>query len=259
MYTKMNLLNQIAEASIEQDHTLLIHSSMKAIGKVENGADTVLDAFIEYMKKGLLVLPTHTWAQMNIKYNIFNPQTEPSCVGILTNLFLKRSGVLRSWHPTHSIAALGRDAADFVAGEEQWDTPCPRKGCWGKLYDRKAKILFIGCSLKTNTLLHGVEEWNRIPNRLTENHQSLKIMTPDGSLINCPMRRHDSPYGDVSRNYDKMEIPLLYKGIACKTYFGDALSVLCDAEKMVDMTASFLKRNPDLFADDSPVPFDWYR
>jgi hypothetical protein len=35
--------------------------------------------------------------------------------------------------------------------------------------------------------------------------------------------------------------------------------VLCDAEKMVDMTTSFLQRHPDLFADDSPVPFEWYR
>ncbi|MBN2534211.1 MAG: AAC(3) family N-acetyltransferase [Spirochaetales bacterium] len=81
---------------------------MKATGKVEHGAETVLDAFIEYMADGLLVFPTHTWVQINSGYNIFNPLTEPYVV-ILTNLFRKRPGVLRSWHPTHSVAAPGRD------------------------------------------------------------------------------------------------------------------------------------------------------
>jgi aminoglycoside 3-N-acetyltransferase len=104
---KTDLIHHLADMGIKQNDTLLIHSSMKSIGEVENGADEVLDACIEYMEGGLLVFPTHTWAQMNETYNVFNPLTEPSCIGILTNLFLKRPGVVRSWHPTHSVAVLG--------------------------------------------------------------------------------------------------------------------------------------------------------
>ena len=100
---------------------------------------------------------------------IFDPMTEPSCVGILTNLFMKRPGVFRSLHPTHSIAAFGKGAEDYIQGEEKVDTPCHRNGCWGKLYDLGAKILFVGCTLRSNTILHGVEEWNQIPMRLTDN------------------------------------------------------------------------------------------
>jgi len=258
MYNKQMLLQQISDLGISGSETLLIHSSMKSTGAVENGADTVLDAFIDYLKNGLLIFPTHTWAQMNNDYTVFNPQEEPSCVGILTNLFLKRPGVCRSWHPTHSVAAVGRDAESFVSGEEKWNTPCPRQGCWGKLYDRKGKILFIGCGLHTNTIIHGVEEWNNIPRRLSEQYQPLKILTPNGNLLNCPVKRHESPYGDVSKNYSKLETPLLHGGIAHKGYIGDALSTLCDVKRMVDMTSSFLGRNPDLFADSTPVPAEWY-
>lgn len=92
---------------------------------------------------------------------------------------MKRPGVACSWHPTHSVAALGRGAHEYVQGEEQWDTPCPRGGCWGKLYDLGAKILFVGRTLRSNTIIHEVEEWNGIPNRLTGYHQPLKILTPD--------------------------------------------------------------------------------
>ena len=43
-YTKQDLKRQLEEAGLRDTDTLLIHSSMKAIGGVEGGADTVLDA-----------------------------------------------------------------------------------------------------------------------------------------------------------------------------------------------------------------------
>jgi len=258
MYTKNDIVQGLKNLGITPTDTLLVHSSMKAIGEIEGGADTVLDAFLDYMKDGLLIFPTHTWAQMNDEYDIFRPSTEPSCVGLLSNFFMKRPNVLRSLHPTHSVAACGVDAKDYTSGEEEWDSPCPREGCWGKLYDRNAKILFLGCSLKKNTFLHGVEEWNLIPNRLTDTHRKYKIVTPEGNLIDRPLRGHHNPIGDISYNYDKMQGPLLQKGIAVKGFIGDAESVLCDAVGMADLTSSFLKRNPDLFLSEEPVPKEWY-
>ncbi|MDF2485997.1 MAG: aminoglycoside N(3)-acetyltransferase, partial [Herbinix sp.] len=136
MYTKQDIICDLINIGIQPTDTLLVHSSMKAIGEVEGGADTVLNALMDYMKDGLLILPTHTWEQMNDEYLIFKVTTEPSCVGLLTNLFLKRQGVVRSWHPTHSVAAYGKDALEYCSGEENSETPCPRTGCWGKLYDR---------------------------------------------------------------------------------------------------------------------------
>ncbi len=257
MYVKSDLQNDIKELGINSKDTLLIHSSMKAIGEVEGGADTVLDAFMEYMKEGLLIFPTHTWEQMNNEYRVFRVDTEPSCVGLLTNMFLKRPGVIRSWHPTHSVAAYGRDAKEYISGEENYDTPCPRNGCWGKLYDRKAKVLFLGCSLKKNTYLHGVEEWNRIENRLTDYYRPYQIMTPDGRLLDRPLRGHYNPSGDISQNYDKMLSPFLYHGIAREGRIGDANSVLCDAVGMAELASSYLQRNPDLFLNGDPIPEDW--
>lgn len=258
MYRKNDIIDSLINIGIKPTDTLLVHSSMKAVGEVENGADTVLDAFMEYMKDGLLIFPTHSWAQINDDYNIFNPETEPSCVGILSNLFLKRPDVIRSWHPTHSVAAYGSDAAEYTFGEERWDTPCAREGCWGKLYDRKAKILFLGCSLRSNTFLHAVEEWNSIPNRIAATYQQLKIITPDGKIIDRPLRRHYNPLCDVSEHYGKMLEPFIYLGIAKKGFIGDAESYLCDAVRMADLTTSFLKHNPDLFIDGNAVPTEWY-
>jgi aminoglycoside 3-N-acetyltransferase len=253
MHTMSSLIQDVESIGIKPDDTLLVHSSMKAIGEVKGRADAILDAFITYMKPGLLLFPTHTWKTIGEDRPDYNPLTEPSCVGILSNLFRMRPGVIRSLHPTHSLSALGRDAEDFTSGEEEWDSPCSRRGCYGKLYDRKAKILFLGCSLKTNTYLHGVEEWNDIPNRLTLSCRPLVIWAPDGRVIPRPMRGHQSPVGDVSQHYDKMEEPFLRSGIARQGIIGDAKSILCDAVGMADLTSTYLKKYPDLFADADPI------
>ena len=60
-YNKQQLKDQLESMGLKGDETILIHSSMKAIGAVDGGADTVLDAWMEYFKDGLLLLPTHTW------------------------------------------------------------------------------------------------------------------------------------------------------------------------------------------------------
>ena len=255
MYTKDVLLKQLSEMHINPAGTLLVHSSMKAIGPVEGGADTVIDALMEYMKDGLLVLPTHTWAQMNEKYNVFNVKTEPSCVGVLTNIFRMRPLVKRSLHPTHSVAACGRDAEAFIQGEENTHSPCAKGGCWEKLLLRSAQILFLGCNLTKNTFLHGVEEWNNIPNRLTKDAQAFFSVDENGAVYDTSQRRHhcEPPATEVSQYYGKMEPAFLKGGAIVYGAFGDAKCIVGDAVKMARITSEYLKKDEHLFDDATPI------
>ncbi len=253
MLTYDNLISDLKAMHIDPSGTLLVHSSMKAIGPVQGGAETVLDALCDYMQRGLLVLPTHTWKQMNERYRVFRVTEEPSCVGILSELFRKRKGVIRSLHPTHSLAAFGADAAAFTAGEERTVTPCPRKGCYGKLYDRSATVLFIGCTLKNNTFLHGVEEWCRIPNRLAPTAQFFTVIAPKGYYIVPQYRHFTNPPIDVSEHYDKMEPAFAEGGAVRYGHLGNARCILADAVKMADITIPYLRKNPRLFDDNAPL------
>lgn len=258
VYTRQNIIEQLTALGINGTDTILVHSSMKSIGHVENGADEVLDAFIEYLKEGLLIFPTHTWAQINENNLVYDPKTEPSCVGVLTNLFLQRSGVVRSNHPTHSVAAIGDNAERYIENDTYGDTPCSRIGCWGKLYDMNAKILFVGCSLKRNTIIHGVEEWSNISNRLSKEKVPFKVKQPTGMLVERPTYVHFNPVGDISENYDKIEEALLNKGIAKIGQIGEAKTFVCDTKSMVDFVSNMLQKNPDLFLDNLNIPTEWY-
>ena len=251
MHNVQSLIQDLKNSGVDPSGTLLVHSSVKAVGKCERRGDTIIDALIEYMRDGLLILPTHTWDKINAEYNIYDPETEPSCVGVLTNLFLKRPGVIRSLHPTHSVAAIGKNAAVFVSGEEKTRTPCPRDGVYGKLYDLNAQILLLGCGFSSYTYIHCIEEWMDIPDRLNTVTQELFVKTADG-LIPCPQHRHHCSHtNDISKNYVKMEKAFIKTGAAIYCRIGDAKSILCDAKKTADLTIRCLQETPNLFADKS--------
>lgn len=251
MHTKESLMEQLEQLGIDRQGTLLVHSSMKSMGPVEGGADTVLDALSEYMRDGLLVLPTHTWSYINAENPRFYVDRSPSCVGILPELFRKRPGVVRSLHPTHSVAALGRESKAFISDDHRFDTPCARGSAWGKLHDRKATILLVGVDLRRNTFIHGVEEWVDIPGRLTDDHEQLYTVLPDGTEISVPSRRHCGL--SWSEHFWKVDEVLEREGAMNKGQLGDAVVRVCDAAAVAEIITAMLKDNPDLFSDNHPL------
>ena len=182
MHTKESLKRDLAAMKLAPEDTVLIHSSMKSIGEVEGKADTVLDALMEYFAPGLVVFPTLSFRVVNAEHPVFSVKDTPCSTGILPELFRKRPGVRRSLAPTHSLSAYGKDAADFVAGYENFDSPAHPDSPWGKLYKRNAYILFVGTGIGCNTYLHGVEEWLPVSGMLTETHQMLEIIDENGNV-----------------------------------------------------------------------------
>ena len=81
--TKSSIINDLKSMGLTGSETILIHSSMKAVGNVEGGADTVLDALMEFFADGLLLLPTHTWKTVNESNPVFDLMQHPMHSGRL--------------------------------------------------------------------------------------------------------------------------------------------------------------------------------
>ena len=233
--------------------TILVHSSMKSIGEVEGRADTVIDALIEYFKDGLLLLPTHTWKNINEDNPVYDPAVTPSCVGILTNLFLKRDGVIRSLHPTHSMAGIGVSAKEYLAGEEYNNTPCTPGGCYDRLKDCGGKILLIGVGNERNTYIHSVEEVLNIPNRLSDKPMKLQIIMPDKSIKTVYVRKHyNATQPHISEDFVKLDQALLECNAMTRVKFADADSLLCDAGQIFKVVRHILSPAPECIVT-SPI------
>ena len=259
MYKKEDLLKDLERMGIEKTDALMVHSSMKSIGEVEGGADTVVDAFMEYLKDGLFMTPTHTWAQMGPSYPFFDPETEPACVGIIPNVFRKKDGVLRSLHPTHSIAAYGPGAADYIKGEENVTTPGMPGGCWSRLLDIDAKILLVGCTHTRNTYMHAVEELLDVPERLTEKPCAFQIKMPDGSVKDVEVYRHYNKVNPhISEEYDKLMEAFYECNAAKKVTLGDAQCILCEARGIYEVMKKVLAHEINCIIDRKEIPREWW-
>ncbi len=262
IHTYASLTRDLEHSGIRRQDTLLVHSSMKAIGQVEGRADTVLDVLSDYLRaEGLLVFPTLTWSNVNAEQPVFSVRDTPAVVGILPELFRQRPGVRRSRHPTHSVAALGREAEAFVEGHERFDSPAALGSPWDRLRQRHAKIMFIGASIAHNTFLHGVEEWGQAAHILGDTQQQLIVVDESGQRIPVPSRRH---LGGHSRYYACLEPHFEAIGALSRTRFGDADTTILDAEPCAAFVLDLLKRfpatftlewnqaHPDFFADVLP-------
>lgn len=229
---------------IDPTGTMLAHFSYTSLGDVEGRAESVVDAFVEYMSEGLMVFATHTWATVDINQPSYSREHTACCTGIVPELARKRKDGFRSGHPTHSVVAFGRDAESFVAGDEMCGTPCARNSVWGRLLDRDATILLVGVGMNRDTFIHGIEEWLDIPNRLSETPYMLTSNLGEGNTVQVSSRRH---IGFPSEQFPKVEGPLRERGIIKEGQVGAAKVLYHQAQAMYDALKPMLEENPGLF------------
>ena len=77
MITKLELQDQIRKMGILPTDTVLVHTSLRAVGAIEGGADDLIDAFTEYLTDGLFLVPTHTWATVNKEPHVYDVGFHP--------------------------------------------------------------------------------------------------------------------------------------------------------------------------------------
>jgi aminoglycoside 3-N-acetyltransferase len=177
--TKASIRESLERLGIRRDDRIVMHSDLRKLAKARLlvrmsncGADCLIDAFLEQIgPNGILCVPTFTSTFLNPSSGpvgeTFDPDTTPSRVGSLTNVVLQRPDRARSLHPTHSWAAIGKDAGDFVKGHEDTST-FGRDSICGRMYDWDFKIVWFGTTGTTNTSTHFGEDWLDLPNMTTE-------------------------------------------------------------------------------------------
>ncbi len=245
-------MQQFADANLKNNDTVLIHSSMKKMGEIEGGAETFFQALEEYFSDGLIVFPTLTWKIGLEKYasssgNIYSVRDSATDISLLPELFRRRPGVVRSLLPTHSLSAKGRDAELFCKIDPAAvSTPLPWNSPWGRLYERNAKILFIGCTIQSCTYFHALEEKADISGLFDPVPKHVKIIDYDGRETEIDMYRH---LGIHSKYYRLAESLLFADNAMHMTKIGDAETYVVDAKKCGDSILRLLKHNPQFFTD----------
>lgn len=255
MVTQKDIHDFLKSIGIGRGDTVLIHTSMRALGETEGGCDGVIDSFKSYLSDGLFIVPTHTWASVGNSHPTYDVRTEMPCIGALPTVAVTRADGVRSLHPTHSIAAFGARAAEYVAGEEKARTPCPAGGAWSRLYDEDAIILLIGVGLNRNTYIHAIDEMLDLPGRLAE-PISLTIVDYDGKRYEITYQKH----GDTgSENFGVFRAPLEACGALSWGKLGNATVGIFKVRRGTDEIKRLWKlADFDLCKDGREIPREFY-
>ena len=243
MYTVAELKTQIAQMGIAPDDTVLIHTSMKAVGDVEGGADGVMDAFCEYLTEGLFLVPTHTWDNVNRENPVYDVRTTVPCIGALPRVAAFRKDGFRSLHPTHSIWGHGAEAESFLQGEENAWSPGPVGFAWERLARRNTKILLIGVNNDRNTFIHAVDEIADLPDRLDPKGYEVTILDHQGNVHRHPFHGHFcSRSKDVSAQFVNFNLAFDELGVWKEGRLGNARVMIVDSVKCRDTVLKIYSR-----------------
>ena len=136
IYTKEDILRQLREMNIPRNKVVLMHTSLRLIGKVEGGAEALLDAMIEYFTfdGGLFCVPTHTWG--NLRKEITLDMNDPTtCLGTFSNIAAADPRGVRTENPTHSMVVFGNRerVMEFISDEADIPTGTHPNSCYGKI------------------------------------------------------------------------------------------------------------------------------
>lgn len=244
---KMDMQN----LGISAGDLLVVHSSFKSLGYVEGGAECVIAAFKDVLgDDGTLVFPTFTYSTSYASSYYSNLETT-SCVGYLSEFFRKTEGVIRTNHPTHSVAIYGKLQDELNEGVELDDTPMGVHSPYRKFAKYGGKILMLGCSLAHNSFMHAMEELVDAPYAL-RGHQEYTIVDQYGNETKRKIRRHNFARADgrnISQRYDRT-LDVLDEGDYTIGQILEAKSVLINSAALEKKAAEKFAENPLYFVDD---------
>lgn len=253
--TVSSIASDLRVLGVSGGDTLLVHSSLSALGWVSGGPQAVVKALQEVLtESGTLVMPAFTsqcsdpsvwsnppvpeeWVETIVETRPpFQPGVTPTRgVGAVPECFRSVPDVYRSDHPEYSFAAWGA-GAETITADHGFDNGLGENSPLARIYDRGGDVLFLGTDHNTNTSLHLAEHRAEISTERTTNAVSV---IEDGECVSIEYAdietsTHDFPAlgGDFERR------------VGCATgTVGTAQARLIDQRDLVDFAVEWFEAN----------------
>jgi aminoglycoside 3-N-acetyltransferase len=177
------LVRDLSRLGLEAGDMVMVHSSMRAVGKVLGGPDVVIRALLDVVGIAGTVVMYVDWedavqhltrddvaqqldARLLAEVPPFDAKTSRArrAYGILPEFLRTWPGARRSGNPDASVAAVGAQA-EWLCTDHPLQYGYGAGSPLAKLLDVRGKVLLLGAPFDTITLLHYAEHMARLPNK----------------------------------------------------------------------------------------------
>ncbi len=244
--TRSTLRADLAQLGVSAGDVLMVHASLRAVGPVIGGANTVVQALRDAVgPEGTLV----AYVDFEPFYEddepdppVFDKRTASAARdhGILHEVLRNWPGTLRSDHPDAGVVALGAHAAALTADHPfQYGygpgTPLAR------VVEANGKVLMLGAPLDTITLLHYAEHLADIPGKRLRRYRRLM---PGPRWVDFEEFDTADPVHDKlpPNCFEQIAVDYLASGRGVTGPVGESESSLFDAAGLVSFAVSWIER-----------------
>jgi len=264
--TKSELVGLFHEMGLNKGDEIMVHSSMKSLGFVVNGAVDVIDALIECidLDKGTILMPTHT-GQLTDPAYWKNPKIAKKSIemvqnsmkpfdkkltpvrgrGVIPETLLSYPKARRSDHPLNSIGAIGKNA-EFYTNSHKFDEPEGIDSPIGQLYQRNGIILGIGVGVDKFTAIHLAEYIADVEYLYKENPIVLS-----GCKDGVNYFERIKKYPNSSDNFIKILPTLRDNNLIKEVPFKSGVITCFKLKPTVDHIVALLDKNPYFLVESS--------
>lgn len=171
--SKEELINDLKQLGLSNSDVVIVHTSLKNIGYVCGGAQTVIEALIDVVGlEGTIMMPTQSWKNLDPETGVhwdadesewdkirdnwpaYNKDITPTnTMGAVAEMFRRWPGSIRTNHPARSVCAMGKHAK-YLTEEHTLSNIFGEGSPIAKLYELDAKVLLIGVGYDKNTSIH---------------------------------------------------------------------------------------------------------
>ena len=240
------IAEDLLSSGLRQGGVVLVHSSLRSMGRVPGGPETVIRGLLDALgPEGTLLLPALSYNYVTISRPYFDVLRTPSNVGAIPEHFRTRKGSMRSVNPTHSVCGIGPLAGEMLGSHHLDETPCGPRSPFRSLRDHAGQILLLGCGMYPNTSMHGVEE-TVLPPYLFGQTVTYRIVLDDRTQTTMRCRRHG--FAGWRQRYDRLAG--LLEGDELKTgNVLDATTHIVETPPMWEKAAAAIRRQPYFFVE----------
>lgn len=241
-YSAEDLASAIRSLGIGEGDALLVHSGFRRVSGFTGTPGDVIECLLKVVgPDGHLLMMSIPYRGASQRYAqsdpLFDVRRTPSAVGIISEIFRRRSDVRRSLSPFHPVLAHGPLAAWLTADHDQCLCSCGKGSPFERFLQLDGTVLFYDAPYASMTFMHYVEDRFReqLPVPLYD-PEPAALRVIDGAGRDTSVRHaYFSEAARARRNFAPVEEILRREGALRTASVGNTRMLSVSARRVLDV------------------------